>query len=230
MADSQKISTTSIDGFWDYKGSYNGEIVKVRKIDTHKWEGTIEGIAGTDKRAKKKKTVVNILVDEIDDIIATENSEASNDYKETVYEGNPMFSVDLVKEEDYNYNERKKIKSKDDIADFLRPYFDGADREKAVILLLDAGNSVIGLHELSVGGMTSTTIDVRNVMKVALLANATGIVMAHNHPSGNPEPSRADIKITRSIRDAGNTMDIKLLDHIVIGDSLSTSLRERGVI
>lgn len=224
MANKQKISMTTIDGFWDYEGEYRNEKIKVRKIDTHEWEGTIEGICGTDKTAEKKKEAVNILVEEVDDILEEEKG-----YQETMYEGNPVFSVNLVKEENYEYSERKQVTSEEDIEEFLNPYFEGLDREKIVLLLMDAGNTIIGLHELSVGGLTSSSLDVRNVMKVAILANAPAIALAHNHPSGNPEPSRTDIKITRQIAEAGDMMDITLHDHIIFGDG-TTSLRARNVL
>jgi len=88
--------------------------------------------------------------------------------------------------------------------------------EEFKIMLLNNKNMVLGIADVSKGGITSTIIDPRIVFQYALKAHATGIILAHNHPSSNPTPSEADAAITKKLSEAGNVMDVKVLDHLVI--------------
>jgi DNA repair protein RadC len=81
-----------------------------------------------------------------------------------------------------------------------------------------------------VGGLSSSVVEPRQIFKTAILANAAAVILAHQHPSGNPEPSREDIQITRQLVEAGNIMGISVHDHLIITESDFTSLTERGVI
>jgi DNA repair protein RadC len=81
-----------------------------------------------------------------------------------------------------------------------------------------------------VGGLSSSVVEPRQIFKTAMLANAAAIILAHQHPSGNPEPSQEDIKITRQLTEAGEIMGIPVHDHLIITESDFTSLAERGVI
>jgi DNA repair protein RadC len=87
---------------------------------------------------------------------------------------------------------------------------------------------VIAYHEVSRGTLDATLVHPREVFKAALLANAATIVLAHNHPSGNPAPSPDDMALTRRLIDAGRLLGVDVLDHIVIGDGRYVSFRERG--
>lgn len=89
-------------------------------------------------------------------------------------------------------------------------------QEKFVAMYLNRANRVLGVYQLSTGGMTGTVADIRLVLSVALKVAATGIIIAHNHPSGNIKPSNIDIEITRRIKEGAKILDIKLLDHIII--------------
>jgi DNA repair protein RadC len=88
--------------------------------------------------------------------------------------------------------------------------------EEMKMLLLDRSNKVLGIVSLSKGGTSGTIIDIKLIMQYALKANAHGIILAHNHPSGNLKPSEADLKITERIKKACVTLDIQFLDHIII--------------
>ena len=88
--------------------------------------------------------------------------------------------------------------------------------EEFWILFLNRSNKVINRMKLSQGGVSGTVTDVRMVMKKAIECLASGIIVCHNHPSGNLNPSESDSKITQKIKDAGNLMDIQLLDHLII--------------
>ena len=83
-------------------------------------------------------------------------------------------------------------------------------------MYLNHSHKVLGIYLVSIGGMTCTIADVRLILSVALKTAATGIMIAHNHPSGSLKPSQIDINLTTKIKEAGNLMDIKLLDHIII--------------
>lgn len=89
-------------------------------------------------------------------------------------------------------------------------------QERFVALYLNRSNRVIGVYPMSVGGITGTVVDVRLLLSVALKTAATGIILAHNHPSGNLKPSEADKELTNKIKKASEYMDIKLLDHLII--------------
>ena len=106
----------------------------------------------------------------------------------------------------------------------------GLDREKVVAIFLDTKQKRICDKDLSIGTLNMSLVSPREIFKDALEANAAYIVLVHNHPSGDPEPSREDIIITKKIEDVGKLMGIPLLDHVVIGNNCYYSLRDSGYI
>ena len=88
--------------------------------------------------------------------------------------------------------------------------------EEFKLLLLNRSNSVLGIMEISKGGISGTVTDIRVILQAAIKANASGIIAGHNHPSGNINPSESDSKLTQKIKEAGQLMDIQLLDHLII--------------
>lgn len=102
--------------------------------------------------------------------------------------------------------------------------------EEFWIVCLDTKNKPIGLHMVSRGGLNSSFVHPREVFKRALLNNACSIICIHNHPSGNPKPSQADINITRRLVDAGELIGINVIDHIIIGEGTHLSLKEERLI
>ncbi|MED5073347.1 DNA repair protein RadC [Anoxybacillus geothermalis] len=104
-------------------------------------------------------------------------------------------------------------------------------QEAFVVAFLNTKNKVIGLEEIHRGSANASIVSPRDVFKMALMKNAVGIICFHNHPSGDPTPSKEDVEMTKRLRDAGEIIVIQLLDHIIIGDEETyVSLRERGVI
>lgn len=101
------------------------------------------------------------------------------------------------------------------------------DRERFSVVLLDGKNRVLGIHIVSVGSLTAALVHPREVFKAAILANAASVILVHNHPSGDPEPSAEDRALTARLRQAGELLGITVLDHVVIGDGSYTSLAER---
>ena len=103
--------------------------------------------------------------------------------------------------------------------------------EEFKILLMNRSNSVLGILEISKGGISGTVTDVRLIYQGAIKANASGIIVCHNHPSGNLNPSESDTKITHKIKEAGNLMDIQLLDHLIITtDDSYYSFADNGIL
>lgn len=112
-----------------------------------------------------------------------------------------------------------------------RELLQDSDREVFLILFLNARNKVNGAHVVSVGDLESSLVHPREVFKAAILAGASKLACAHNHPSGDPSPSPADIQVTQRLTEAGKLLGIELVDHVVIGCSgAHTSLRQRGLI
>jgi DNA repair protein RadC len=111
------------------------------------------------------------------------------------------------------------------------------DQESFWIILLNRKNKAIGRQMITLGTATSCLAHPREVFRTAIMASATGIICAHNHPSGDPAPSNADVQITRILREAAKTVDIELIDHVIVGDKASDpvgkgyySFREAGIV
>lgn len=102
--------------------------------------------------------------------------------------------------------------------------------EKFGIISLNAKFKPTGLHVLSVGSLESVIIEPREVFKAAMINNAYAIIAFHNHPSGDTEPSAWDVEITKRLKDVGEFLNIKLIDHLIVGEAKYASLREMGVI
>jgi DNA repair protein RadC len=103
-------------------------------------------------------------------------------------------------------------------------------QEQFVVLYLNRANKVIGSYQLSKGGITGTIADVRLILSVALKTLATGLILAHNHPSGNLKPSEADIQLTQKVKDAAKLMDIEVLDHMILSSNGYFSFTDDGII
>src|SRR6185436_2586896 len=104
-------------------------------------------------------------------------------------------------------------------AKLVRGYLCGVDREHFVGLYLDSSNKLIAIHTISVGILNSSLVHPREVFKIAYMVNAAGVIVAHNHPSGNTEPSGEDLRITKQLVDGGKLLGIPLHDHIIVTDS-----------
>jgi DNA repair protein RadC len=98
------------------------------------------------------------------------------------------------------------------------------------ILCLSTKNKVIGAHVISIGSLNSTIVNPREVFKSAILNNSSSIVLFHNHPSGDPTPSKEDIEITKRLYDVGELLNVDVLDHIVVGEYGYVSLKEQGLM
>lgn len=141
--------------------------------------------------------------------------------------------VVLEKEVSINYPEVKRfIKSPDDVARFARNVLnlDMYAEEYLYMLCLNTKNAITSVFELSHGSVNSSIFSVRETFQKALLANAVNIIFLHNHPSGDCTPSREDVEVTKRAAEAGKILGINVLDHIIIGDILYSSLKEKGYL
>jgi DNA repair protein RadC len=127
-------------------------------------------------------------------------------------------------------SDRIEVTSPEAAAEVLLPRFAGADRERCVAALVDTKHRLLGVVTVSVGSLDHTFMSPREVFRDALLANAAALVLAHNHPSGDPEPSRDDEQVTRRLVRAGELVGIEVLDHLVVAGSRWLSLARRGVV
>lgn len=130
-------------------------------------------------------------------------------------------------------SELKKINSSVDAYEILKNCFDEETflmQEQFIVLMLNNSNKVIGFYPLSSGGLTSTVVDVRLIFATAIKTLATAIIIAHNHPSGQTNPSGSDKHITEKIKKAGEVLDIKLLDHLIITDETYYSFADESIL
>lgn len=102
--------------------------------------------------------------------------------------------------------------------------------EEMYLLLLNRANKVLGYSLISKGGISGTVVDLKIVFQIALKSNASSIILAHNHPSGNLKPSEADLRITKNIREAGKFMELPLLDHLILTDEGYYSFADEGIL
>jgi DNA repair protein RadC len=126
--------------------------------------------------------------------------------------------------------ETLQIKCSKDVFDLISPALSDLPHEEFWILFLNRSNKVISRMKLSQGGLSGTVTDVRIVMKKAIENLASGIIVCHNHPSGNLNPSESDSRITNKIKEAGILLDIQLLDHLIITDKEYYSFADNGLI
>jgi DNA repair protein RadC len=127
--------------------------------------------------------------------------------------------------------EKPQINSSRDSYNILVTYFLNKNAEEFYVLFLNTNNRLVSVQSVSNGGITSTVVDSRIIFKKALeLSTVTQIIIAHNHPSGNCTPSEADKKLTQKIKEAGQFIDIKLLDHIIVGANQYFSFADEGLL
>jgi DNA repair protein RadC len=123
-----------------------------------------------------------------------------------------------------------QIKCSHDVFDLIAPLLADLAHEEFWILFLNRSNRVVNRMKLSQGGISGTVTDVRIVLKQAIENLASGIIVCHNHPSGNLNPSESDTRITQKIKEAGALMDIQLLDHLIVTDKDYYSFADNGLL
>lgn len=125
--------------------------------------------------------------------------------------------------------ERKTIHSPNDVANFVMEDMKYLKQEHFVVLLLDTKNHVMAKETISIGTLNSSLVHPREVFKPAIKKSVSAIILIHNHPSGDPTPSREDIEVTKRLIKAGEILGIDVLDHLVIGENRYFSLKDKGL-
>ena len=124
----------------------------------------------------------------------------------------------------------KSAASPDAVVSAVKPFFCNLDREKFGVLVLNTRNAPVAFHMVSVGNLDSSIVHPREVFKFAILASAASVILVHNHPSGQLDPSSEDINLTHRLVEAGELMGIPVLDHIIITDDAFLSMKSRNLI
>lgn len=122
------------------------------------------------------------------------------------------------------------ISSPEVTREFLQLHFQGLEREQFACLFLDTRNRVIALETLFMGTLSAATVHPREVVKQALALNAASVILCHNHPSGDPQPSKADIHITGKLKESLQLVDVRVLDHMIVGRGTILSMAEHGLV
>lgn len=150
-----------------------------------------------------------------------------------ILSGSQVAEIELVYKSKMKPSDRPVVKTSADSAQLLRDHWN-ADTIELVeafkVLYLNRANRAIGIYQVSKGGLTGTVADIRLIMAAAIRLAASAIIIAHNHPSGNLKPSRADEELTQKIKQAGAFLDIKLLDHIILTTDESFSFADEGLL
>lgn len=138
--------------------------------------------------------------------------------------------LELAKRLGEKRKERSIVTCPEDAADYAAPRLRYENREHMCALLLNAKNHIIAWETISIGSLTASVVHPREVFKPAIVKGAVSIILVHNHPSGDPTPSKEDIEVTARMVQVGKVMDIPVFDHIIVGGDKFVSLKEKGVI
>jgi len=141
--------------------------------------------------------------------------------------------IELTYRNKVNPCERPKISCSEDIFNMLRSVWDQNKIEyieQFYVVLLNKANRVLGVAKISEGGVSGCSVDPKRIFQCALKANASAIIIAHNHPSGQTKPSDNDIQITKKIKNAANYLEISLLDHLIVTPYTFYSFADEGIL
>jgi len=139
-------------------------------------------------------------------------------------------AVEFYKRVQIKQAERQQVGSSETVCDILRPLIGDIENEEFWVLYLNQSNRLIRKERLSVGGISGSYVDIRLLMKGAILCNATSMIISHNHPSGNKNPSQEDNRMTSQIKKAAELLHVRLLDHIIITSNTYYSYMENDML
>lgn len=125
---------------------------------------------------------------------------------------------------------RPVVNSPQDVANLVMEEMRNLDREHFRVVTLTTKNHVLGISPVSIGSLNSSLVHPRECFKEAIRRNSNAIILLHNHPSGDPTPSREDIEVTKRLAEGGEILGIEVLDHVIIGENRYISLKERGIL
>lgn len=136
--------------------------------------------------------------------------------------------IELYKRIKERKNNSKTIRASTDVYEVMYPYMADLKVEECWAIYLNQAGRIIRKQRISVGGLASTQVDVRVILREALTCNATSMILCHNHPSGNTRPSQDDDRLTHALLEAGRIMNIRLLDHVIVADGSHYSYGDEG--
>lgn len=148
------------------------------------------------------------------------------------YDSLGVYSLKLVKDGEIKFPV-DTVDYAEQAAMAMQHYLQDRDREHLAIIMIDGQNTMIGISTISIGGIAGASSNARDVIKIAILCNASGIIMGHNHPSGSLEPSEQDMTFTKAVKEGCEFMGITLLDHIIVSSSFkagSMSFASKGLL
>ncbi len=151
----------------------------------------------------------------------------------TIEKSANLCEVEIIYKNKTKFCDMQKITSSKDTVEILRNCFNPEKmqwREEMILLLLNRANKVLGWVKLSEGGTAGTVCDKKVIFQIALNANASSIILSHNHPSGNLKPSAEDIAITKEVQAAGRILDINVLDHVILTEEGYYSFADEGMM
>jgi DNA repair protein RadC len=141
-----------------------------------------------------------------------------------------VYRVELVRDRSVTYEPDAAMSALTTAVNIIQQELQRADRERLLCLWLNARHDLIGMEVVSVGTLTASLAHPREIFKGAILKNAAGIILAHNHPSGDPNPSDEDRRLTRRLAEAGRVIGIDILDHVIVADKTFYSFKTQGVL
>lgn len=135
-----------------------------------------------------------------------------------------------VREIEYNYETRPKINGMDDVINTVKPLIADQNKEFFITLYLNTKNGILRQEVISIGSLNANIVHPREVFRTACLVSASSIIVAHNHPSGDPTPSSEDIELTKKLVESGKIIGITVIDHVIIGHDRNYGFREMAMI
>ena len=143
----------------------------------------------------------------------------------------PVISLKIVRDSSVRLTELPLVSDPEKVAGLLHTYMGDSDREHLVAILLNARNRVVGIHTIAMGSTNTIHVAVGESFKAAIVSNAAAMILGHNHPSGEAEASPEDVSLTREFVEAGELLDMPILDHVIIGqEGEYYSMKQRGVV
>jgi DNA repair protein RadC len=142
----------------------------------------------------------------------------------------PRYRIMLVKESEDTFTKYPRFQNSRELFESFREEFAVLDREHFFMITLDSKNRTIGYHTVSIGSLSTSIVHHRECLKAAVLDSAAAAIFLHNHPSGDPAPSREDRECTRRLVSAANILGIRVLDHIIFGETDYYSFADAGIL
>lgn len=216
-----------------YEEVYNNNIPEAHIID-----GNADSEGGEEVEAEvidldaSKKTDRELMSDVFDaDVNFSLEDLMKNPLSLKVFDAKKVYAIKELVSRCMKYETKHiEVRTPEDVAKYCYPRLAYEQKEHFCVMLLNMKNKVVKFETISLGGLNASIVHPREVFKFAIKYSAASIIVVHNHPSGDPTPSREDLQVTRRLVNAGNLLDIEVMDHIIIGSGKYVSLKEQGLL